>query len=85
MTIRQIKSFSKAIQRIEGFMNSFEFKTLIQQEKKQRKQLLTLFNNHIIQLNQNNQLTNRKLISRNNYLKKYHPYLTKLEIIIIIY
>ncbi len=39
MTIRQIKSFSKAIQRIEGFMNSFEFKTLIQQEKKQRKQL----------------------------------------------
>ncbi|AYJ01101.1 DNA primase [Candidatus Phytoplasma ziziphi] len=33
MTIRQIKSFSKAIQRIEGFMNSFEFKTLIQQEK----------------------------------------------------
>ncbi|WP_034172303.1 toprim domain-containing protein, partial [Chrysanthemum yellows phytoplasma] len=33
ITIRQIKSFHEAIQRIEGFMNSFEFKTLIQQEK----------------------------------------------------
>ncbi|TKA88088.1 MAG: DNA primase [Candidatus Phytoplasma asteris] len=33
MTIRQIKSFYEAIQRIEGFMNSFEFKTLSQQEK----------------------------------------------------
>ncbi|GAK74245.1 DNA primase, partial ['Chrysanthemum coronarium' phytoplasma] len=37
MTIRQIKSFSKAIQRIEGFMNSFEFKTLSQQEKETTK------------------------------------------------
>ncbi|GLH60534.1 hypothetical protein PAWBP_6520 [Paulownia witches'-broom phytoplasma] len=37
MTIRQIKSFSKEIQIIEGFMNSFEFKTLIQQEKETTK------------------------------------------------
>ncbi|BAD04729.1 DNA primase [Onion yellows phytoplasma OY-M] len=37
MVIRQIKSFSEAIQRIEGFMNSFEFKTLSQQEKETTK------------------------------------------------
>ncbi|WP_268849962.1 CHC2 zinc finger domain-containing protein [Candidatus Phytoplasma rubi] len=33
MAIRQIQSFHEAIQRIEGFMNSFEFKTLRRQEK----------------------------------------------------
>ncbi|KND62643.1 toprim domain-containing protein [Candidatus Phytoplasma phoenicium] len=33
MAISHIKSFSEVIQRIEGFMNSFEFQTLSQQEK----------------------------------------------------
>ncbi|MDO8054711.1 toprim domain-containing protein [Candidatus Phytoplasma australasiaticum] len=33
LAIRQIKSFHEAIQRIERFMNSREFKTLIHQEK----------------------------------------------------
>ncbi|WAN63466.1 DNA primase [Candidatus Phytoplasma rubi] len=37
MTIRQIQSFHEAIQRIERFMNSFEFKTLSQQEKETTK------------------------------------------------
>lgn len=37
MAIRQIKSFHEAIQRIEGFINSFEFKTLSQKEKETTK------------------------------------------------
>ncbi|WP_017193534.1 CHC2 zinc finger domain-containing protein, partial [Vaccinium witches'-broom phytoplasma] len=44
MAIRQIKSFHEAIQRIARFMNSFKFKTLIQQEKEITKITINPFN-----------------------------------------
>ncbi|BAD04631.1 hypothetical protein PAM_546 [Onion yellows phytoplasma OY-M] len=86
MAIRQIKSFHEAIQKIAGFMNSFEFKAL----NKQEKEITKITINPLKQLYQpmkSKQSVDEKEINikKNNYLKRSHLYSTQLEIIIIIY